>query len=253
MRLGQLSKQLEVKPQVIVDLLKSELSVEVNNHPNIKIKDEWQPIIDAHFTNQNEENDEVVVAKNNVTEEVEVETIQEKSSENGELREFQRGEEVAAEIIENAETVEREKIVLDGPKIVNKIELPEPKVKSEDDGEVKETAEERQARLALKKKEQEAKRYKRYEEKKKKEEDRLAKAQKRKEKQKEKKIKDQKRAHYLNKIQQKPVSSKTKKKKEKPEIKHLTIEQALDKKGKLNQQNQYSDIWLIRIFQKLFA
>ena len=49
MRLGQLSKQVETKPQNIVDFVKKIFDVEIKNHPNVKIQDEWENDIVAEF------------------------------------------------------------------------------------------------------------------------------------------------------------------------------------------------------------
>ena len=180
--------------------------------------------------------------------------------------------------------MKREKVVLEGIKVVNKIDLEHKKPVVEvvetttesaitEDGNVvaqteevktepvapelpKETAEERRARLHKKKLEHEEKRVRQELEEKKREEARLEKERKRKEERRKRKVEKQKKEHYLSKTtaKQKATPKVKKRKVKKVEPTHVTIGEALDEKGKyFNQQNQYSDIWIIRLFQKIFS
>ena len=286
MRLGQLSKQVETKPQNIVDFVKKTFDVEIKNHPNVKIQDEWENDIIAEFAKA----EEVKEATEEVAKPIKVEAkaleikSEDKVEEPKVATEIAVGEEVPAEVIKKAELVKREKVVLEGIKVVNKIDLEPKKPVVEvvetttesaitEDGNVvaqteevktepvvpelpKETAEERRARLHKKKLEHEEKRVRQELEEKKREEARLEKERKRKEERRKRKVEKQKKEHYLSKTtaKQKATPKVKKRKVKKVEPTHVTIGEALDEKGKyFNQQNQYSDIWIIRLFQKIFS
>ncbi len=286
MRLGQLSKQVETKPQNIVDFVKKTFDVEIKNHPNVKIQDEWENDIIAEFAKA----EEVKEATEEVAKSIKVEAkaleikSEDKVEEPKVANEIAVGEEVPTEVIKKAELVKREKVVLEGIKVVNKIDLEPKKPVVEvvetttesaitEDGNVvaqteevktepvapelpKETAEERRARLHKKKLEHEEKRVRQELEEKKREEARLEKERKRKEERRKRKVEKQKKEHYLSKTtaKQKATPKVKKRKVKKVEPTHVTIGEALDEKGKyFNQQNQYSDIWIIRLFQKIFS
>ena len=291
MRLGQLSKQVKTKPQNIVDFVKKIFDVEIKNHPNVKIQDEWENDIVAEFAKAvevKEATEEVakpikVEAKESKPEALEIKS-EDKVEEPKIATEIAVGEEVPAEVIKKAELVKREKVVLEGIKVVNKIDLEPKKLVVEvvetttesavtEDGNIvvqteevktepvvpelpKETAEERRARLHKKKLEHEEKRVRQELEEKKREEARLEKERKRKEERRKRKVEKQKKEHYLSKTtaKQKAAPKIKKRKVKKVEPTHVTIGEALDEKGKyFNQQNQYSDIWIIRLFQKIFS
>lgn len=286
MRLGQLSKQVETKPQNIVDFVKKTFDVEIKNHPNVKIQDEWENDIIAEFAKA----EEVKEATEEVAKSIKVEAkaleikSEDKVEEPKVATEIAVGEEVPAEVIKKAELMKREKVVLEGIKVVNKIDLEPKKPVVEvvetttesaitEDGNVvaqteevktepvapelpKETAEERRARLHKKKLEHEEKRVRQELEEKKREEARLEKERKRKEERRKRKVEKQKKEHYLSKTtaKQKATPKVKKRKVKKVEPTHVTIGEALDEKRKyFNQQNQYSDIWIIRLFQKIFS
>ncbi len=61
MRLGQLARQLEIKPEKIVSFLEKEKSITVKSHPNSKVEDDLIDMISNHFKPVVEE--EVVVEK----------------------------------------------------------------------------------------------------------------------------------------------------------------------------------------------
>ncbi len=139
MRLGQLSRKINVKPTVILSYLKNEFDIEIGSHLNTKVEDALAEKVMAKF---------VVVPKVAVVKEkkavVVSESVQEKTTteiqpeEAGspepetpvdelpseESIEFQASEEVDADIILNAELIKAPKVELPGPKVVGKIELP---------------------------------------------------------------------------------------------------------------------------------
>lgn len=146
MRLGQLSRKLEVTPDKIVKVLADNFR-EVNNHPNIKITEEELAFLVVHFSPAIEK-EEIIEEKEMVSEttetpaeesNTEVSAAVAESVPAKEVPEFI--EELRPQVItlqeefnakkENLEAYKAEKVELEGLKVVGKIELPEPPVKKE--------------------------------------------------------------------------------------------------------------------------
>ena len=49
MRLGQLARQLEIKPEKIVSYLEKEKQLTIKEHPNSKVEDDLIEVITTHF------------------------------------------------------------------------------------------------------------------------------------------------------------------------------------------------------------
>lgn len=137
MRLGQLSRQLEISSEQIVKLI-SENFREVNNHPNIKISEEELEFLNDRFAPKEEIQE--------VPQEIEAAVIEEakeplKEVETSEVPEFI--EELRPQVIsledefhaqtEDLESYKAEKPHLEGLKVVGKIDLPEPIVKEKEE------------------------------------------------------------------------------------------------------------------------
>ncbi len=143
MRLGQLSRQLEISPDKIVKVLADNFR-EVNNHPNIKITEEELAFLVVHFTPATPKAEPVA----------EKESVAEPLAEINDAPETEEKELVKEDAIapayvealrpqvitleeefnaqkENLEAYKAEKVELEGLKVVGKIELPEPPVKKE--------------------------------------------------------------------------------------------------------------------------
>ena len=138
MRLGQLSRQLEISSEQIVKLI-SENFREVNNHPNIKISEEELAFLNERFAPE-------PVEPEAAAEEIEaiiVEEVKEpvKEVETSEVPEFI--EELRPQVIsledefhaqtEDLESYKAEKPHLEGLRVVGKIDLPEPIVKEKEE------------------------------------------------------------------------------------------------------------------------
>lgn len=141
MRLGQLSRKVNVKPTEILSYLKNEFDVEIGTHLNTKVEDALTEKVMAKFVVPTEPKVNVTIDK---VEEVQTESIQdaaptnvtpapielpiaeEESTESPvpELIEYESNEEVDPAIILNAELIKAPTVALTGPKVVGKIELP---------------------------------------------------------------------------------------------------------------------------------
>ncbi len=123
MRLGQLARQLEIKPEKIMQFLEKEKKITLNPHPNSKIEDNLVDDISNHF----KPTAEVVIVEDNET------------PTKVEVKEKPATKESKAEVIVEAEPehIETPKTELEGPKIVGKIDLPNKKeIQIEIDGVV---------------------------------------------------------------------------------------------------------------------
>lgn len=139
MRLGQLSRKLDVDSEAIVKLIEKNFR-EVNNHPNIKISDEELEFVVQHFAPaqlEPEESKEADVVTEDVAENTPVEdaTEEEPKTEKPAFVEALRPkvitlEEEFNEKKKELETFKAEKPELEGLKVVGKIDLPEPKPKA---------------------------------------------------------------------------------------------------------------------------
>jgi hypothetical protein len=142
MRLGQLSRKVNVKPTEILLYLKNEFDVELGSHLNTKVDDELSdkvihkftikkttiipPVIETvveeiaepETTANIELEEEITEAISETIIETEPETLPEG------VREYGTDEEVDAQTILNATLIKAPKVDLPGPKVVGKIDLP---------------------------------------------------------------------------------------------------------------------------------
>lgn len=157
MRLGQLSRKLNVSIPEIVTIVADEFGVTIGDHPNIKLDDSYVDYISNKFN----KSDVVIKTKEALDKEADlkpsddVETLVEES-----VNEVENEQEVEA--IENSATEEPPKEIetirakaakLEGLKVVDKIELPEPPppVMVEIDGVMYDKAELKKQRIAERK------------------------------------------------------------------------------------------------------
>jgi hypothetical protein len=143
MRLGQLSRKINIKTSDIIDYLNAAHRIEINNHPNSKIPEEYLELIDKHFgVNSNgngfEEVREIETSENEtiLPQEVIEETVIDSKTEEIietkiELEETSlpqtKSEEEELDLIIVDGVIKAPKIELTGPKVVGKIDLPQPK------------------------------------------------------------------------------------------------------------------------------
>lgn len=284
MRLGQLAKQLEVKPREILDFLNKNQGLDLEMNLNLKIEQEWEDEIKKTYPPKQEE-----VAENETVEAVEEKTLNvetldvpaptsevesQETEENStplEVEEVVKSApveitgEVPKEVIENAPLVERQKIVLEGPKILHKIELPEkPKPKAEDnvgenlDNQEKEETNKparkkniKNKRITLTEEERFARYQKRMEENKKREE----KDKKRKQARAEKLLAEKRKEHYLNQVKNTPQAKpKHKVKKEKLKAKeNVSPMMVAEIERRERERRAHNKSWFGRMMQKLFG
>lgn len=149
MRLGQLSRKLQVKTSEIIDILQSEFDVAINNHPNSKVPEEWVAHLEDRFKKEivlegPAEFEESAIEENEVI----VEVPNTETSDDSEIQESPLEELEEVVIIENNpnhnnDIVEEEaelnivdgiikapKVEFAGVKVVGKIELPEKKIEA---------------------------------------------------------------------------------------------------------------------------
>ncbi|MFT4754435.1 MAG: hypothetical protein ACI85Q_001994 [Salibacteraceae bacterium] len=145
MRLGQLSRKINVKPTEILSYLKNEFDVELGSHLNTKVADELSDKVISKFGKPKPVViEEPVLAKvspsvdsSTGAKEIEPEPIlteEEMEESNSSIiileqtpptsREFEPQQEVDVETILNAELIKAPKVELTGPKVVGKIDLP---------------------------------------------------------------------------------------------------------------------------------
>ncbi len=139
MRLGQLSRQLEVSSEQIVILLKEHFR-EVNNHPNIKLTEEELHFIEDYFSPKEEAAEKTPIVEEPDTTQEEPSKENKESKDNKKVPEFV--ESLRPQVItledefqaqtEDLETFKVEKPQLEGLKVVGKIDLPEPVIKEKE-------------------------------------------------------------------------------------------------------------------------
>jgi hypothetical protein len=120
MRLGQLARQLETKPEKIVLFLETEKKITVKMHPNAKVEDELIEELTAHFKP--------------ITEEVIAEVVEEKVAKKEKIKAKEEEIPVVAppEHIETVKAIPAQEL-----KIIGKIDLPDKKeIQVEVDGVV---------------------------------------------------------------------------------------------------------------------
>lgn len=121
MRLGQLARQLEIKPAKIVSFLEKEKNITIKSHPNCKVEDDFIEMITNHFKPVTEE---VVSTKEEAKVKPEAEPVEDKKT----------TEEAPAPIehLETKKPAEPQEL-----KIIGKIDLPNKKeIQVEVDGVV---------------------------------------------------------------------------------------------------------------------
>lgn len=285
MRLGTLAKELEIKPRDILDFLKKEKDLELELNLNLKIEEDWEEALKNHF--KPEEKIEVVETQVEITEEIVA--INTENSEETAKEVLIDGEEETEEtsieietphkpveitgevpkgVIENAPLVERERIVLEGPKILAKIELPEkPKPKEEEQkpedaenegNEPNESTEKparkkniKNKRITLTEEERFARYEKRMEENKKREE----KAKNRQKARAKKVVAEKRKEHYLKQLksttQAKPKHKvKKEKQKAKENVSPMLVSE-IEKREK--ERRAHNKSWFGRMMQKIFG
>lgn len=122
MRLGQLSRKLNIPPSEIESIIAEEFKVEIGSHPNIKIDDGHAKYLIEKFQKPESENIETISELTDLpTEEV----IQTENSET-KISDIIENEISKESEIEEIETIRVKAAKLDGLKVVDKIELPEP-------------------------------------------------------------------------------------------------------------------------------
>lgn len=136
MRLGQLSRKVNVKPTEILSYLKNEFDVELGSHLNTKVEDELAEKVIQKFVVvapvKKEKISDSSIVSEVPTEEPKVTVVAEEPTIIAEIAteeittpiEFEANQEVDAETILNAELIKAPKVELPGPKVVGKIELP---------------------------------------------------------------------------------------------------------------------------------
>ena len=162
MRLGQLARELKIKPSEIVKFLKDEAKVEIENGPNTKLDDEHVSLVTDKFVT-------VVVEEIKVETEEKKENLTEKKNETPTSKKpveketrISDGDEVFPDpktiaVDPNAELIKARKPTFQEFKVVDKIDLPETNAKTviEVDG-VMLSPEEIEQREAKEKEEREA-------------------------------------------------------------------------------------------------
>lgn len=139
MRLGQLSRKININSSLILDYLENELGVHVNASLNAKIEDEYVNKVMEHFSITNQKDDLVIANEKNLEEKESISvntTTQETPSEEAsdsieENTEEQIEEEVEMTVQEEQENQDVEIIKakaekLEGLKVIGKIDLPPP-------------------------------------------------------------------------------------------------------------------------------
>ena len=249
MRLGQLSRKVNIKPTEILSYLKNEFDIELGSHLNTKVDDALAEKVIAKYTAPVDSNkDEPEIKEPNVSNTAEkvVETtevvVQENTpessikeeNETSEIAsapvEFEAHEEVDASIIKNAELIQAPKIELSGPKVVGKIELP-PSLEEqmvEIDGVMISKAE-----LANRKREERKEKREKYEEKRKSRSSKSARKSRIKSEAQLEQIKRDKEAEEMAKRLERREKRIAAKKKEQTNAKSTFVPKPIKKKAKL--------------------
>lgn len=172
MRLGQLSRKLSIKPEKIVEEIQTKFDVTITKGLNTKIEDKFVEFFEEKYSSSIIENAEAEVIETTkvITKELKTKTsdpiIPEEKKEVKAAKEKIKAapkKEVAPEKkeeekVEEIELIKAPKIKLEGPKVIDKIDLPEPKPQFiEIDGVIVDKNEYRKSQ-EFKKKEEERKR-----------------------------------------------------------------------------------------------
>lgn len=172
MRLGQLARKLDMKPNQVRDLIRQQFNVEIDNDLNTRIEDEYANALSTQFAQPSSPieteivelpKQEPIVVESQKNETLEIATASDvvESTENTLIQESNTDGQPAVEKTEkteadyftplpvdpNAELIKAPKVKLDGLKVVGKIDLPKPKeVVPESGDENSKTKPERYAR-----------------------------------------------------------------------------------------------------------
>ncbi len=257
MRLGQLSRKLEVESSTIVKVLKEHFR-EVNNHPNVKILDEEYDFLLNRFgpkplTPAEESSIEIPIEPKEVIEETEAKDASPKK-ETPVFVESLRPRVITLESEfdqkkRELESYKAEKPELEGLKVVGKIELPEPKPKAPkvdnkdaEGSEGTKTVDERNLRPRNKRKDN-RQRVNRSPAEERKRAEQLA---NRRKAQEERQLKELKKKHYEENVKAKLEKPKRKKKKKFVQQFEATIQQ-----DQVQKQPQKSSNPLVRFWRWL--
>lgn len=142
MRLGQLSRQLDLKPKEILDYLAQEHQIELEERPNLKLEDEHVKLVEGWIAEQEQKE----LAAKEATEKAEQEMQAAKEAEKEAAKETaeadtQDPDEIFIVPEGERETIKAPKVELEGLKVKGKIELDEEEV-----NKAKEAAEKSAAR-----------------------------------------------------------------------------------------------------------
>lgn len=152
MRLGQLSRKLDVKPSEIVGFIREQYQIELDSDLNTRIEDSYveavsqkfgfiSPVVDSvpetpNVSESLPQQAEPVVAEIPVEEEIVPVTSHTESVEqieNDPEKQDEKDTFTPLPVDPDAELIKAPKIKLEGLKVVGKIDLPEPKAKEESD------------------------------------------------------------------------------------------------------------------------
>ena len=161
MRLGQLARELKIKPSEIVKFLKEEAKVEIENGPNTRLEDDYVSLVTDKFASVVEDVKETVQVKEekSVEKKVEIPTSKKPLTKESRISDedevFPDPKTIAVD--PNAELIKARKPNFQEFKVVDKIDLPETNAKTviEVDG-VMLSPEEVEQREAKEKEEREA-------------------------------------------------------------------------------------------------
>lgn len=130
MRLGQLSRKVDIKPLEILNYLKNEFDVELGSHLNTKVDDALAEKVIAKFATKESlvsEPEAKPAAEIEEAEPVVATVIDEIIEEVPEpIAEFDRDAEIDEATRLNAEVIKAPKVELAGPTVIGKIDLPPP-------------------------------------------------------------------------------------------------------------------------------
>lgn len=146
MRLGQLSRKLNVKSGEIIARVEKKFDVTIKDHPNCKIPDEFLVDLLSHFEDNRPSTEKELVVeeveeKNAETPSVESVEEEKKVADSSENEAPNTNEEISAsnlqeddhELIIEEGVIKAPKPEIEGVKVVGKIDLPEPKKESEEE------------------------------------------------------------------------------------------------------------------------
>jgi hypothetical protein len=160
MRLGQLSRRLNISIPKIVTIVKDEFDVTIGEHPNIKLDDSHVELITAKF-DQPDQVSENIELLNEETElkitdvpETKVEEVEDSEDNKQSEQQVESKESIIIEETTKAiETIRAKAAKLEGLKVVDKIELPPPPLPEmvEIDGVMYDKAELKKQRIAERK------------------------------------------------------------------------------------------------------